>query len=106
MTTPAHPITLNHKKPISILKYMISTIASDHVLQYGYRLFDIHTEVHDQHNRFCHQRRIKYGIGTDSFDIKRHEKNTHYRPVENRTNNIHQLNQIFKSCPQRGEKYR
>ncbi len=61
--------------------------------------------IYDKNGQLAYDGTIKYGFGMYMFNIKTNQENPQNRAVENRTDDVDQLNQIFEQCPNTGKKY-
>ena len=72
--------------------------------------------INDKNSNLANYCAIKNGLCLHVFDIKTNQKNAQNRSVENRTNDVDQLNQVFEQCsntrkkdgynsPKQGEKF-
>ena len=61
--------------------------------------------INDENGDLTNDCAIKYGLCFHVFDIKTYQENSQNRSVENRTNDIDQLNQVFEQCSNTRKKY-
>ncbi len=61
--------------------------------------------INDENGNLANDCAIKNGLRFHVFDIKTNQKNSQNRSVENGTNDVNQLNQVFEQCSNTGKKY-
>ena len=55
--------------------------------------------VNEKYGSLTDYSAVKNCIGFDIFDVETNQENTQYGSVENGTNNVYQLNKVFKQGP-------
>lgn len=60
--------------------------------------------INDKNGGLANDRTIKNSFCLHIFYIKTHQENSQNRSVENGTDNINQLNQVFEQCSNTGKK--
>ncbi len=70
------------------------------------RIYENSKIVNDKNGDLANDCTIKYGLCLHVLDIKTNQKNPQNRSVENGTNDVDQLDQVFEQCSNTGKKNR
>ena len=60
--------------------------------------------INDENGNLANDRTVKNSLRLHVFDVKTNQKNPQNRSVENRTDDVDQLNQVFEQCSNTGKK--